>query len=86
MFSIFSLQSRQNTLQPQNGPDNTSDADPGSTRFFCLGRGWITIVALVKNQSGKLFVNAVEEDKTELFDMYLIDQKSEIIMWLDKEL
>ena len=43
-------------------------------------------VALVKNQSGKIFVNAVEDDKTELFDKYLVDQKSEIIMWLDKEL
>lgn len=43
-------------------------------------------VALVKNQSGKIFVNAVEEDKTELFNKYLINQKSELIMWLDKEL
>lgn len=43
-------------------------------------------VALVKNQSGKIFVNAVEDDKTELFNTYLINQKSEVIMWLDKEL
>ncbi len=43
-------------------------------------------VALVKNQSGKIFVNAVEDDKTEMFNKYLVDQKSEIIMWLDKEI
>lgn len=42
-------------------------------------------VALVRNQQGKLFLNAVEEDKLDLFKKYLkTDQDSEIICWLDE--
>lgn len=42
-------------------------------------------VALVRNQQGKLFLNAVEEDKVDLFQQYLkTGQDSEIICWLDE--
>jgi hypothetical protein len=42
-------------------------------------------VALVKNKEGKLFINAVEKDKMELFETYLVDnQTSSIICWLDE--
>lgn len=42
-------------------------------------------VALVKNPYGKVFVNAVEEDKIYLFEKYLVEQKSTVVMWLDEE-
>jgi hypothetical protein len=42
-------------------------------------------VALVRNQQGKLFLNAVEEDKLELFQKYLkTGQDSEVLCWLDE--
>lgn len=42
-------------------------------------------VALVRNQQGKFFLNAVETDKLDLFKQYLqTGQDSEIICWLDE--
>jgi hypothetical protein len=42
-------------------------------------------VALVRNQQGKFFLNAVEEDKLDLFQQYLkTNQDSEVICWLDE--
>ena len=42
-------------------------------------------VALVLNREGKLFINAVEDDKIELFRKYLkTDQDSKILCWLDE--
>lgn len=42
-------------------------------------------VALVRNQQGKLFLNAVEEDKLDLFKKYLkTNQDSEVLCWLDE--
>lgn len=41
-------------------------------------------IALVKNPSGKLFLNAVSESKLSIFEEYLKSQSSEIIMWLDE--
>jgi len=42
-------------------------------------------VALVRNQQGKFFLNAVEEDKLDLFKQYLkTNQDSKIICWLDE--
>jgi hypothetical protein len=43
-------------------------------------------VALVCNSQGKLFLNAVEVDKENLFDCYLLEQQSRLICWLDEEL
>ncbi len=42
-------------------------------------------VALVCNNQGKLFLNAVEVDKKDLFDRYLREQQSKLICWLDEE-
>jgi len=42
-------------------------------------------VALVRNNKGKLFLNAVDIDKIELFFSYLREQNSEVICWLDDE-
>jgi hypothetical protein len=42
-------------------------------------------VALVRNQQGKLFLNAVEEDKLDLFERYLkSNQDSLVLCWLDE--
>ncbi len=41
-------------------------------------------VALVCNSYGKLFLNAVEIDKKDLFDLYLCEQESRLICWLDE--
>jgi len=42
-------------------------------------------VALVRNQQGKFFINAVELDKIESFESYLrTGQDSKIICWLDE--
>jgi hypothetical protein len=41
-------------------------------------------VALVCNNQGKLFLNAVECDKIDLFDRYLCEQRSKLICWLDE--
>lgn len=42
-------------------------------------------VALVLNEQGQLYVNAVEKDKIELFNKYLTrNQNSKILCWLDE--
>ena len=42
-------------------------------------------VALVINQQGKLFLNAVEIDKMALFEGYLqTNQESKVLCWLDE--
>jgi hypothetical protein len=42
-------------------------------------------VALVRNQAGKLFINAVEVNKMDLFKHYVeTEQKSTIVCWLDE--
>ena len=41
-------------------------------------------VALVQNSMGRLFINAVQMDKIQVFEEYLKDQKSRIIKWLDE--
>jgi hypothetical protein len=42
-------------------------------------------VALVKNREGKLFLNAVEADKMESFQTYLVtNQDSTVLCWLDE--
>ncbi len=41
-------------------------------------------VALVCNNQGKLFLNAVEIDKKSLFEQYLLEQQSKLICWLDE--
>jgi len=39
-------------------------------------------VALVENAQGKHFLNAVEEDKAELFRAYLAEQGGRVVQWL----
>lgn len=41
-------------------------------------------VALVENGQGKLFLNAVESDRLDLFRRYLEDQGSRVVAWLSK--
>lgn len=43
-------------------------------------------VALVCNNQGKLFLNAVEVDKHDLFNEYLFAQQSRLICWLDEDI
>ncbi len=40
-------------------------------------------VAIVKNDQGKLFVNAVDESRKEVFEQYLENQDSIVVQWLD---
>lgn len=39
-------------------------------------------VALVENPQGKLFLNAVEEDKIATFECYITEQGSHVVSWL----
>jgi len=41
-------------------------------------------VALVINKQGRLFINAVEVEKMQLFQEYLAHQESETLCWLDE--
>ncbi|RMH55659.1 MAG: hypothetical protein D6679_10950 [Candidatus Hydrogenedentota bacterium] len=41
-------------------------------------------VALVVNEAGKYFINAVEKEKTDLFFRYLKEQGSRLLFWLDE--
>ena len=41
-------------------------------------------VALVRNQQGRLFLNAVEVEKLALFQQYLNAQDSKVLCWLDE--
>jgi len=40
-------------------------------------------IAIVQNSQDKIFINAVEIDKTAEFALYLDEQKSKLICWLD---
>jgi hypothetical protein len=40
-------------------------------------------VALVANGQGKLFLNAVEADRLEIFERYLKEQDGKVVRWLD---
>lgn len=42
-------------------------------------------VALVENPQGKLFLNAVEEGKLDIFHVYLAEQGSRVVSWLAGE-
>jgi len=42
--------------------------------------------ALVRNAEGKVFLNAVEIDATDLFESYLKEQGSMVVCWLDQDL
>jgi hypothetical protein len=41
-------------------------------------------VALVLNEGGKVFVNAVDTNKIDIFEEYVSTQKSKIVCWLDE--
>jgi hypothetical protein len=42
-------------------------------------------VALVRNSLDKFFINVVENDKVSLFEEYLIQEKSQVVTWLDEQ-
>ena len=39
-------------------------------------------IALVKNKLGKIFIMAVEREKTKIFKKYLINQQEKLFKWL----
>ena len=41
-------------------------------------------VALVLNDKGQLYVNALENEKQKEFKKYLVKQNSKVILWLDE--